>query len=228
MNFEVDGFVNTISNFIYAKGLNSVLGGDSVSNALSVNGTLFPDAPVFKYVNGNAQLEGGEITLDIHPSGLKWLELNSTLSYVTGGLTGVSDSTQYIPFVPPMRITADLIIHIGKICNFMKDAYVRFGVINVAQQNDVYREAAIYTALSSAATPFEYAASQNAEAGYTLLNAGLGGHILNHYGREFCELYVICNNLLNTVYMDYMSRFKYYPYNPATNRVGVFNMGRNL
>jgi len=34
--------------------------------------------------------------------------------------------------------------------------------------------------------------------------------------------------LLNTGYMDYMSRFKYYPYNPATNRVGVFNMGRNL
>ncbi|HXB13833.1 MAG TPA: TonB-dependent receptor [Bacteroidia bacterium] len=228
VNFEVDGFVNTISNFIYAKGLNSVLGGDSVSNALSVNGTLFPDAPVFKYVNGNAQLEGGEMTLDIHPSRLKWLEINSTISYVTGGLTGVSDSTQYIPFVPPMRITGDLIIHIGKICNFMKDAYVRFGIINVAQQNNVYREAAIYTALSSSTTPYEYAASQNAEKGYTLLNAGLGGHILKQGGKEFCELYIICNNLLNTGYMDYMSRFKYYPYNPATQRVGVFNMGRNL
>ncbi len=44
--------------------------------------------------------------------------------------------------------------------------------MNVAQQSDVYREAAIYTALSSAATPYEYAASQNAEAGYTLFNAG--------------------------------------------------------
>ncbi len=228
VNFEVDGFVNTISNFIYAKGLNSVLGGDSVSNALSVNGTLFPDAPVFKYVNGNAQLEGGEMTLDIHPSGLKWLEINSTISYVTGGLTGISDSTQYLPFIPPMRITADLIIHIGKIANFMKDAYVRFGVINVGQQSNVYREAAIYTALSSSGSPFEYAASQNAQAGYTLLNAGLGGHILKHDGHEFCELYVICNNLLNTGYMDYMSRFKYYPVNPATDKVGVFNMGRNL
>jgi iron complex outermembrane recepter protein len=39
---------------------------------------------------------------------------------------------------------------------------------------------------------------------------------------------LICNNLLNTGYMDYMSRFKYYPVNPATDRVGVFNMGRNL
>ena len=226
VNFEVDGFMNNISNFIYAKGLLSALGGDSVSNVLSVNGTLFPDAPVFKYTNGNAQLEGGEITLDIHPSGLKWLEVNSTVSYVTGGLTGVSDSTQYLPFVPPMRVTADLIFHFGKICKFMKDAYLRFGVINVAQQSNVYREAAIYTALSTSSP--EYAASQNAQAGYTLLNAGFGGHILKQGGKEFCELYLICNNLLNTGYMDYMSRFKYDPVNPVTNRVGVFNMGRNL
>jgi iron complex outermembrane receptor protein len=168
------------------------------------------------------------MTLDIHPSGLKWLELNSTVSYVTGGLTGINDSTKYLPFVPPMRITGDLIIHIGKICSFMNDAYVRFGVISVAQQSDVYQEAAIYTALSSSSTPFEYNASQNAEAGYTLFNAGLGGHILKHDGKEFCELYIICNNLLNTGYMDYMSRFKYYPVNYASDRVGVFNMGRNV
>ena len=222
VNVEVNAFNNTITNFIYAKG------SDSVSNLLSVNGTLFPDAPVFNYVNGNAQLDGGEVSLDIHPSGLKWLEINSTLSYVTGGLTGVSDSTKYLPFVPPMRITGDLIIHMGKVGKFMNDAYVRFGMINVAQQSNVYREAAIYTALSSASTPYEYAASQNAEAGYTLFNAGIGGHILKSNSREFCQLYIICNNLLNTGYMDYMSRFKYYPVNPATNRVGVFNMGRNI
>lgn len=222
VNFEIDLFNNTITNFIYAKG------SDSVSNLLSVNGTLFPDAPVFNYVNGNAQLDGGEMSLDIHPSGLKWLEINSTLSYVTGGLTGVSDSTKYLPFVPPMRITGDLIIHLGKVGKFMNDAYVRFGMMNVAQQNDVYKEDAIYTALSSATSPYEYAASQNAEAGYTLFNAGLGGHILKSNGQEFCELYIICNNLFNTGYMDYMSRFKYYPVNPVTDRVGVFNMGRNV
>lgn len=222
MNFEVDVFNNTISNFIYAQG------SDSVSNLLSVNGTLFPDAPVFNYVNGNAQLDGGEVSLDIHPSGLKWLEINSTLSYVTGGLTGVNDSTRYLPFVPPMRITGDLIIHFPKFCKSISDAYLRFGMVSVAQQSDVYREAAIYTALSSAETPFEYTASQNAQAGYTLFNAGIGGHILKNNGHEFCELYIICNNLLNTGYMDYMSRFKYYPVNPLTNRVGVFNMGRNL
>lgn len=228
INFEVDGFVNTINNFIYSRGLISWSGGDSISNLLSVNGSLFPDAPVFKYENGNAQMEGGELSLDIHPAGLKWLEVNTTVSYVTGGLTGVSDSTRYLPFVPPMRITGDLIIHFGEIGKWLNDGYVRFGVLNVAQQSRVYQEAAIYTALSSASTPFEYAASQMAEAGYTLFNAGLGGHILKHNGKELCQLFVICNNLFNTRYMDYMSRFKYYPVNPLTDRIGVFNMGRNV
>ena len=227
VNFEVDGFVNTITNFIYAQGLTSKLGGDSVSNLLSVGGTLFPNAPVFKYTNGNAQLEGGEVSLDIHPSTARWLELNSTLSYVTGGLKNVPDSIKYLPFVPPLRITADIIIHLGKIGKAISDAYVRFGVMSVAQQNDIYLQTATYTGLSTASTPYEYAASTEATAGYTLFNAGLGGHILKQ-GREFCELYVICNNLMNTGYMDYMSRFKYYPVNYASDRVGVFNMGRNV
>ncbi|MGP8216553.1 MAG: TonB-dependent receptor [Bacteroidia bacterium] len=238
VNFEVDVFNNTIPNFIYAQGLQSKLplsvlekegftNTDSTSNALSVNGTLFPNAPVFKYTNGNAEMEGGEVSLDIHPSTLKWLELNSTVSYVTGGLVGVPDSIKYLPFVPPLRITGDIIIHLGKLGTFMNDAYVRFGVINVATQNDVYQQTATYTGLNTASTPFEYAASKAAEAGYTLFNAGLGGHILKQ-GHEFCQLYIICNNLMNTAYMDYMSRFKYYPVNYTTDRVGVFNMGRNL
>lgn len=238
VNFEVTGFVNNITNFIYAQGLISKLplatleaegftNRDSTSNALSVNNTLFPNAPVFKYTNGNAQLEGGEMSLDIHPSGLKWLELNSTISYVTGGLTGAPDSIKYLPFVPPMRTTGDLIIHLGKLGKFMSDAYVRFGVMNVAQQSDVYQQTATYTGLSTASTPYEYAASISAQAGYTLFNAGLGGHILKH-GRNYCELYVICNNLTNVGYMDYMSRYKYYPVNYTNHIVGVDNMGRNI
>jgi iron complex outermembrane receptor protein len=195
---------------------------------LSVGGTLFPDAPVFKYTNGTAQLYGFEASFDLHPSGLKWLELNATGSYVTGGLVNTGyDSLKYLPFVPPMKITGDVIIHLGKIGKFMDHTYIRAGVINVAQQSDIYTQSATYMGLSTAETPQEYAASLSATAGYTLFNVGAGGHILKK-GHEFCELYLICNNVMNTTYMDYMSRFKYYPVNPVTGRVGVFNMGRNL
>ena len=101
------------------------------------------------------------------------------------------------------------------------------GELTCFQQNDIYEEYAIYNGLNTAQTPFEYAASKNATAGYTLFNAGFGGDIYAK-GHKYFELYVICNNLLNTGYMDYMSRFKYYPVNYATDRVGVYDMGRNI
>jgi iron complex outermembrane receptor protein len=165
--------------------------------------------------------------LDIHPSSVKWLEINTTVSYTAGGLIGVPDSIKYLPFVPPMKITGDVIFHTGKLGNFMTNSYFRIGVINVAEQKDVYQQYAIYSALSTATTPYEYAASKAATAGYTLFNAGFGGNIMNN-GRVLCQLYLICNNIMDVAYMDYMSRFKYYPVNYATDRVGVFNMGRNL
>ncbi len=51
--------------------------------------------------------------------------------------------------------------------------------------------------------------------------------MLSH-GRTLFQLYLSGTNLLNTSYIDYMSRFKYYPVNNVTGRVGVFNMGRNI
>jgi len=225
VSFELDLFNNNINDFIYAKGLKSVFGGDSINNSLNAAG--LGAAPVYKYVQGPAHLYGGEIALDIHPSLVTWLELYTSGTYVTGGLTGVPDSIKVLPFVPPVKITADLKFNINKIGNAIRHSYIKVGMIDCFQQNDVYQQYAIYTGLSTAETPYEYAASKSATAGYVLFNAGLGGDFQSR-GRTFCKLYVMVNNLFNTPYMDYMSRFKYYPVNYTTQRVGVFNMGRNI
>ena len=227
VSFEGTVFNNSFNNFIYRKALLNSQGQDSVSNLLSVGGTLFPNAPVYIYTSGAAQLYGGEGMLDIHPHALPWAELYTTISYVTGGLVNAPDSIKYIPFVPPLRVTADLKFHIRKIGKGIQNAYAKVGIISVAQQNNVYLGEAAATGLNTATTPFEYAASQAATKGYTLLNAGIGGDLQSH-GRTFCKIYITGNNLLNTLYMDYMSRFKYYPVNYTTDRVGVFNMGRNI
>jgi len=227
VTFEADIFNNTIGNFIYAKGLNSVFGGDSISNLLSVGGTLFPDAPVYKYTQGDAQLYGGEAVLNIHPSAIPWAELRSDISMVNGNLLNQPDSVKVLPFVPPVRINASLYFHTKKIGKGIKNAYFKVGMQDVFQQNNVYQLYAIYNGLNTAQTPQQYAASKAAQAGYTLMNAGLGGDIQIN-GRTLCKVYVNCTNLLNITYMDYMSRFKYYPYNPENNKVGVFNMGRNV
>jgi len=225
VDFEVDLFNNSISDFIYAKGLKNAMGQDSINNSLNAAG--LGAAPVYKYTQGQAQLYGGEIAFNVHPSATPWVQLNTTLSYVNGGLLHAPDSTKYLPFVPPTRITADLKFPVNKSGRTIKNAYIKAGMLSCFQQNNVYQQYAIYNGLNTALTPFEYAASKAATKGYTLFNVGAGGDIVSK-GKTVCKVYIICNNLFNTAYIDYMSRFKYYPVNYTTGRVGVFNMGRNV
>ncbi len=225
VNFEIDAFNNSINDFIYAQGLMSVFGGDSINNSLNAAG--LGAAPVYKYTQGKADLYGGEVTLGIHPSTIPWVELYSTLSMVYGGLQNMPDSTKYLPFVPPTRITVDLKFPIKSIGRSIKNAYFKAGLLTCFEQKDIYEQYAIYSGLNTALTPYEYAASTTATKGYVLFNAGAGGDIVSK-GKTVFQLYLICNNILNTGYIDYMSRFKYYPVNYTTGRVGVYNMGRNL
>jgi iron complex outermembrane receptor protein len=225
IDLELDVFNNDMHDFIYARGLLSVFGGDSINNSLNAAG--LGAAPVYKYTQARAQLYGGEFVLNVHPSDLPWIELHSTLSLVYGGLSGVPDSTRYLPFVPPARITADLKFPIKKVGPSICNAYLKAGVLDCFEQKDIYEQYAIYNGLNTALTPFEYQASTTATKGYVLFSVGAGGDIVSH-GRTTCSVYLVCTNLFNTPYMDYMSRFKYYPVNYTTDRVGVFNMGRNL
>jgi iron complex outermembrane recepter protein len=226
VDFEINAFNNSIDKFIYAQGLQSALGGDSINNSLNAAG--LGAAPVYKYTQGPAELYGGEVALNIHPSSLSFVELYSTLSLVYGGLTDVPDSVKYLPFVPPTRITADLKFNIGNNAwKKIKHAYIKFGLADYFEQKYIYKQYAIYNGLTTALTPYEYAASQQATAGYVLANAGLGGDITAN-GRTVCQVNIICNNLFDLGYIDYMSRFKYNPVNYTTGRVGTYNMGRNL
>ncbi len=224
---ELNAFNNSISDFIYAKGLLSKIpgNGDSINNTFANVG--LGSAPVYKYSQGDARLYGGEAALDIHPAAIPWVELDASVSMVNGGLLHAPDSVKVLPFIAPMRTIVDLKFHIKKMGKAIKNIYVKAGILNCAQQNNIYQQYAIYNGLSSAQTPFEYAASRAAAAGYTLVNAGVGGDIMSH-GRVLCKAFINVTNLLDTPYMDYMSRFKYYPVNYTTHQVGVFNMGRNV
>jgi iron complex outermembrane recepter protein len=225
VTLEADVFYNNIHDFIYAQGLQSVFGGDSINNSLNAAG--LGAAPVYKYTQTRARLYGGELDLHLHPSSLPWVQLNATLSIVDGGLVGVPDSVKYLPFVPPVRITADLKFPVKKLGPSIRNAYIKAGLIDCFEQKHIYEQYAIYNGLNTALTPFEYKASTTATKGYTLISAGVGGDIVSK-GHTTCSIYVTCTNLFNTPYMDYMSRFKYYPVNYTTDRVGVFNMGRNF
>jgi iron complex outermembrane recepter protein len=225
VSFQMDLFNNSINDFIYAQGLKSVHGGDSINNSLNAAG--LGAAPVYKFTQGKAQLYGGEIGFDLHPSTMRWIELNSALSMVYGGLKNVPDSVKYLPFVPPTRITADIRFNIKTNGQSLKNAFIRFGMLDCFTQSKVYQQFAIYNGLNTALTPYEYRASKAPTQGYALFNASVGGDIVSE-GKTMCRIFITCNNVFDTPYMDYMSRFKYNPVNYTTGRVGVFNMGRNI
>src|SRR6185437_1214576 len=71
VDFELDVFNNDIRDFIYAQGLKSVYGGDSINNSLNAAG--LGAAPVYKYAQTRALLYGGEFVFNVHPPGLRWV-----------------------------------------------------------------------------------------------------------------------------------------------------------
>lgn len=76
----VNGFYNSISDYIY----------------LEPNGEFVDGDPVFLYLQQNAVLHGGEIGLHYHPHPLDWLHLESNFSIVNGDL----DSGNNLPLIP--------------------------------------------------------------------------------------------------------------------------------
>lgn len=193
VSFELDLFDNYIADFIYAKGLQSVYGGDSINNTLNLAG--LGAAPVYKYTQGPANLYGGEFVLDVHPHAAQWIELNGTISVVQGGLLGAPDSIKVLPFVPPTRFTGDIRFNLNKLPlagamdKVIKNSYIKFGFLTCTEQKHVYLQYAIYNGLSTAVSPFEYAASTEATLGYTIFNLGAGGDI-QAKGRTIARVYL--------------------------------------
>ncbi|MFA5973112.1 MAG: TonB-dependent receptor [Lentimicrobiaceae bacterium] len=198
---EVDLFSNHISNFIFSSKLESELGGDSLTQGYST----------FKFVSGNAQLTGGEISIDIHPHPLDWLHFENSFSYVQSIQKNQPDSTKYLPFTPGPKLTSELRADAKKLGKNLANAYVKIGVDKYFTQNKFYSAYGTETA-----TP-----------GYTLLNFGIGADFTSK-SRTLFSLYISAGNLTNVAYQSHLSRLKYEAVNNVTGRRGVYNMGRNI
>jgi iron complex outermembrane recepter protein len=198
---EVDIFDNTIDNFIFSRKLNSINGGDSLTDGYST----------FRFVAGNARLLGGEIRFDIHPHPYDWIHFENSFSYVNAIQKNQPDSSKYLPFTPAPKLQTGLRLDIKKIAPSIRNAYVKFDLENYFVQEKYYAAFGTETR-----TP-----------GYTLLNFGFGTDFM-FKKKTFCSLYISANNLADVAYQSHLSRLKYSPENYATNRNGVYNMGRNV
>jgi len=198
---ELDLFSNSINNFIFSHKLESIVGGDSLTQGYSM----------FKFVSGNANLFGGEISIDIHPHPLDWLHFENSFSYVRSTQKGQPESTKYLPFTPAPKFTSELKATAKKLGRNIANAYIKIGVDNYFTQNNFY---AAY-------------GTETATPGYTLLNFGFGTDITSK-SRTILSLYMSADNITNVAYQSHLSRLKYGPVNNITGRTGVYNMGRNI
>ncbi|MEO5582932.1 MAG: TonB-dependent receptor [Saprospiraceae bacterium] len=198
---EINLFNNAINNFIFLRKLINSTGSDSLRN----------DFSAFKYTSGQANLSGGEISIDIHPHPLDWLHFENSFSYVRSIQKNQPDSSTYLPFTPPAKFSSELKAVSKKIGKSFLNAYVKLGVDHYFAQNK------FYTAFGT----------ETATSGFTLINAGVGADIPSH-NKTLCSIYISANNLTDIAYQSHLSRLKYESINLVTGRTGVFNMGRNF
>lgn len=201
VNGELTVFYSYISDYIFYHQLNSINGGDSLTQGYRT----------YKYTSEDAFLFGGEVSVDVHPHPIHWLHFENTLSYVQGQLLQSVSDMKYLPFIPAPKWTSDLRADLKKIGSFIKNAYVKVGIEHHFKQDKIF---SAYNTESE--TPR-----------YTLVNFGFGGDIVNK-NKTLFSIYFNVNNLTDVAYQSHLSRLKYMDYNGATGRRGVYNMGRNF
>jgi iron complex outermembrane receptor protein len=202
---EFSVFQNNIGNYIYTEKLTGKNGLDSIAD---------PDepVPVYQYVQGNAQLNGGEISIDVHPHPLDWLHVENSLSMVYGtNRDARNDSARYLPFIPAPRLQSE-IRATAKRWKRLSNLFVKLQYEQYWKQDRVLLENRTETV-----TP-----------GYYLWNAGLGFDLNNLRKKSLFTFYLTVINIFDHSYQNNLSRLKYASENPLTGRVGVFNMGRNI
>jgi iron complex outermembrane recepter protein len=203
---ELSIFRSTIENFIFTRKLVATGGGDSIPDPEN-------PSPAFKYAQGNANLFGGELVVDIHPHPLDWLHIEHSISFVRGvnNSRGIGEGARYLPFMPAPRYIGEVRGVFKKEGRFLSDLYAKVEFDYTWAQNRVLFE-------NNTETP---------TSAYGLWNLGFGGQLNSSRG-ELLRLFVTVSNLLDNAYQSHLSRLKYAAENPFSGRTGVYNMGRNV
>lgn len=206
ISLEFSAFYNQINNFIFSRKLFNNNGSDSlIIDEGEVNS-------VFKFVQDDAQLFGGEITLDIHPHPFDWLHFENSFSFVEGSMKNFTDSTKYLPFIPAPRLQTELRAHFhesnGKFQNFFVSANMNYH----------FAQSKIYSAYNT----------ETSTPSYILFNAGIGFDMKNKKDKTLFSFIFSAQNLTDFAFQNHLSRLKYLSLNESTGRNGVFNMGRNF
>lgn len=199
-------FYNYIHNYIFIRKLSTASGADSIPVQNN------PDAfPAFIFAQTNAALAGGEFYMDLHPHPFDWLHLENTISYVAGQNLNGTDSTRYLPNMPPPRWLVALRVQKKSLGKYLGGAYIKLEFDHYFEQNQI----------------FSAYGTETPSTAYTLVNASLGFYVLKK-GKSVATVTLSGQNLADIAYQNHLSRLRYADLNYATGRRGIFGMGRNV
>lgn len=204
-------FNNNIRNYIFNQKVLNGEGQDSI---------IVPGNQTFQFQAAKAHLYGAELSVDIHPHPLDWLHFENSLSVVyannqsVNGQTKLSDSSKYLPFIPPLHTFSELRANIKKLSPGIANAFVKIQFEHYAAQNRAYLE-------------FD---TETPTPGYNLSNAGFGADFTNRKGNTLFTFSILGNNLFDIAYQSHLNRLKYFEDYPGnfTGHNGIYNVGRNF
>ncbi|RZL15167.1 MAG: TonB-dependent receptor, partial [Pedobacter sp.] len=170
----LNAYSNTIYNYIYPGNFNNetipYLNEDGTTDIL----------PVYRYVQTDANLIGGEATIDLHF--IKELHFENSFSYVKG--TNKANDAP-LPFIPAATMINEL--RYEPEVKGLSGSYIKVGLTNVFSQN-------------------RFDNFETATGAYTLLDAGIGTSLRT--GRGKVNVWVTGQNLTNKLYFNHLSRNK--------------------
>ncbi|WP_051718332.1 TonB-dependent receptor [Hymenobacter sp. IS2118] len=209
---SVEVFYNRVDNFIYQARQYDASGQplrDAVGNS------------TYKFQQSAANLYGGEVAFNLHPTALPWVSLRTGAALVIGLNENaelreqVGDAGRYLPLIPAANSRSELRLTVPERAGGrLTGSYFRFTADATAAQNRFY-------AVDGAETR---------TPGYVLCGAGVGTTLRTKAGREAVQLVLQADNLFDVAYQAHLNRLKYFEYYTAspTGRLGIFSPGRNL
>jgi iron complex outermembrane receptor protein len=170
----LNAYSNRIYNYIYPGNFsNETIAYDEEDGTTS---TL----PVYRYVQTDASLLGGEASVDFHL--IKSLHFENTFAYVKG--TNKATGTA-LPFIPAASLTNEL--RFEPTVKGLNDSFIKIGLTNVFKQD-------------------RFDSFETQTNGYTLIDAGIGTSLKVKNGK--INLWITGQNLGNKLYFNHLSRYK--------------------
>jgi iron complex outermembrane receptor protein len=170
----LNAYSNRIYNYIYPGHF-----GNETTLYTESDGSISV-LPVYRFVQTDADLVGGEASVDVHL--IKSLHFENSFAYVRG--KNVADNSA-LPFIPAASLINEL--RFEPTLKGLKDSFIKIGLTNIFKQD-------------------RFDSFETETGGYTLIDAGIGASLKVKNGK--INIWLTGQNLADKLYFSHQSRYK--------------------